>query len=60
MRKKDLHDKFIEELHKRNSKRAELINQVSDILKLEKESVYREWQVKSTSPSGKWAYWPRF
>ena len=36
MRKKDLHDKFIEELHKRNSKRAELINQVSDILKLEK------------------------
>ena len=41
MRKKDLHDKFIEELHKRNSKRAELINQVSDILKLEKESVYR-------------------
>ena len=39
MRKKDLHDKFIEELHKRNSKRAELINQVSDILKL-------EWRVK--------------
>lgn len=46
MRKKDLHDKFIEELHKRNSKRAELINQVSDILKLEKSRSTGGWRVK--------------
>lgn len=41
MRKKDLHDEFIDELYKRIPRRAELINMTSDILKLEKESVYR-------------------
>lgn len=41
MKKKDLHDIFIEELYKKGLKRVDLINQISDILKLEKESIYR-------------------
>lgn len=41
MRKKDLHDEFIDELYKRIPRRADLINLASDILKLEKESIYR-------------------
>ena len=41
MQKKDLHDEFIDELCKKVPKRADLINLVSDILKLEKESIYR-------------------
>lgn len=41
MNKKNLHDIFVEELYKRGSKKSDLINQISDILKLEKESIYR-------------------
>lgn len=41
MNKKDLHDEFIDELYKKIPKRTDLINLVSDILRLEKESIYR-------------------
>ena len=38
---KDLHDLFIEELQERIPKKVELVNSVSDMLRIEKESVYR-------------------
>ncbi|RHJ87874.1 helix-turn-helix domain-containing protein [Parabacteroides sp. AM08-6] len=41
MKKKDLHDIFIEELQNRGIKKADLVYLISDILKLEKESAYR-------------------
>lgn len=41
MEKMNLHDIFVEELYKREPKKVDLINQISDILMLEKESVYR-------------------
>ena len=41
MKKRDMHDEFIDELYKKVPKRADLINLISDILKLEKESIYR-------------------
>ncbi|WP_270487756.1 hypothetical protein [Butyricimonas synergistica] len=41
MNKKDLHDEFIDELCRKIPKRTDLINLVSDILRLEKESIYR-------------------
>lgn len=41
MQKKDLHDIFVEALQNRGIKKSTLINLISDILKLEKESVYR-------------------
>ena len=41
MKKKDLHDIFIEELQNRGIKKANLVYLISDILKLEKESAYR-------------------
>lgn len=39
--KKDLHDDFIDELYRKIPKRVDLINLLSDILRLEKESIYR-------------------
>lgn len=41
MKKMNLHDVFVDELYKREAKKVDLINQISDILMLEKESVYR-------------------
>ena len=41
MKKRDLHDEFIDELGNRIPKRADLISRASDILRLEKESIYR-------------------
>ena len=41
MKKKDLHDIFIEELQNRGIKKADLVYLISDILKLEKECAYR-------------------
>lgn len=41
MSREDLHDAFIGELSRKVPRRADLVNQIADILKLEKESVYR-------------------
>ena len=46
MRKKDLHDEFVEELTRRIPRRVDLINFMADILKIEKESVYRRMSGK--------------
>lgn len=37
----DLHDEFIQALCTKEPKRAELVNKISDILRIEKESAYR-------------------
>ena len=41
MNKKDLHDVFIDELNRRFPKKFDLVNLISDILKIEREAVYR-------------------
>lgn len=41
MKKKDLHDEFLQTLQQKFDKRSQLINKVSDILSIEKESAYR-------------------
>lgn len=46
MKKENLHDVFIEVLYRKETKKINLINRISDILKLEKESVYRRMSGK--------------
>ena len=46
MKKRNLHDVFIEVLYRKEAKKVNLINQISDNLKLEKESVYRRMSGK--------------
>ncbi|WP_295940332.1 hypothetical protein [uncultured Alistipes sp.] len=41
MSREDLHDVFIGELYRKVPKKVDLVNLITDILKLEKESVYR-------------------